>query len=168
MIAGGTVLASEVNDLQMAAAPFAFGEELLEVALGLLDVLAVRQPPPFREAVDVRVEGERRLAERLIHDDARGLVSDAREFLELFERAWHLAAMFRHDRLREALDVARFAGSESSAADEGENRALRQRRHRSRRARLRTGCAPIDSRFRNLSPRFFLRHRGADPGDRGP
>src|ERR1051325_10995639 len=73
------VLAAEVDDLQMTAAPLVAREELLQIALGLLDRRPVRQAPARCQSMDVRVDGERRLAERLAHDDARGLVADARK-----------------------------------------------------------------------------------------
>ena len=59
------VLAAEVDDLQVALSPLLAREELLQIALGLLDVLARRQSPACGEAVDVRVDREGRLAERL-------------------------------------------------------------------------------------------------------
>src|SRR5687768_13129476 len=71
-----TVLAPEIDELQVAAAPLVAGEHFLEIALGLFDVLRLRQLPASGEAVDVRIDGERRLAEGLGHDHARGLVSD--------------------------------------------------------------------------------------------
>ena len=60
-------------------------EQLLEIALGLLDGAAAREAPARRQAVDVRVDREGRMAEGLRHHDARGLVADARQRLERLE-----------------------------------------------------------------------------------
>jgi hypothetical protein len=57
--AGGAVLAAEVDELEVERAPRVAREELLQIALGLQDVSARREPPARGEPVDVRVDRER-------------------------------------------------------------------------------------------------------------
>lgn len=64
----------------------------LEVGLHLLHVLALAQPPAESQPVDVRVDGEGRVAEGLGHDDGRRLVSHAGQGLQVLEGVGHLAA----------------------------------------------------------------------------
>ena len=71
----------------MQVRPAIAREYLLEVGLGLLDVLALRQAPARGEPMNVRVDRKRRLAEGLSHDHARGLVPDAGQRLERLEVA---------------------------------------------------------------------------------
>src|SRR5207249_147841 len=51
VIARRAVFAPEVDDLQMAFPPLLGQEQLLQIALGLLDVLRLRQPPARGEAM---------------------------------------------------------------------------------------------------------------------
>src|SRR4051794_36717302 len=68
------VLPPEVNELQVPLSPLLRRPQLLQILLRLRDVLAARQPPPCREPMNVRVDREGRLAERLRHHHARRLV----------------------------------------------------------------------------------------------
>src|SRR5262249_46141716 len=86
---GGAALAREIDDLAVDLPPALGREEALQVALRLLDALSRREPPARRQAVDVGVDGEGRLAERLAHDDRRRLVPDAGQGLQLREAPRH-------------------------------------------------------------------------------
>ena len=73
------VFAAKVDDLEVTTIPSVFGENGLQVPLGLFDILSVTQPPPISQAMDMRVDGERRKTECTRHDDAGCLVADASE-----------------------------------------------------------------------------------------
>ena len=77
MSARGAILTAKVNNLQMQIVPALFGKEALTVALRLLHALAVGQPPAIDKAMDVRINGEGRLAETLGHDDLSRFMSYA-------------------------------------------------------------------------------------------
>jgi hypothetical protein len=87
--------------------------------------------------VDVRVDRERRDAERLAQDDARGLAADAGELDELLERARDLPAVLRDELLRQPDQRLRLRGREADLADERAHLLDRQLRHRRGRARAR-------------------------------
>src|SRR5690606_18138283 len=137
-------LAAEVDDLQMDLSPARFGEELLEIALRLLDRLPAREPPPRGKAMDVRVDGERRTSERLRDDDARRLVAHARQRFELLEGVRHSAAVCLGDDLRQPVQVLRLGRREAAGADVAEDLIDRERRHRLGRRRT------LEERWRDL------------------
>ena len=87
------VLAAKEDYLQVEVVPEGLGKQRLEVPLCLFHVLAVREAPALGEAVDMRVDRERRDAEDLRHHDAGGLVADSGQSLELPEALWDLPAM---------------------------------------------------------------------------
>ena len=128
--ASRAVFPTEVDQLQMYAAPALPWEHALEVALRLLDALAVRKPETRRQAMDVRVDGEGGHAERLGHDDARRLVSDAWQRFERRELGRHLPAVLGDEALRELTDVARLRRGEAAAADLREDPRNPELRHR--------------------------------------
>jgi hypothetical protein len=109
--ARGAEAAAEVDDLQVQPRPALGRERAAQVALGLLDRAAGREIPALREPVDVRVDRERRDAERLAQDDARGLAADAGELDELLERARDLPAVLRDELLRQPTSAFAFAGA---------------------------------------------------------
>ena len=55
----GTVLAPEIDDLQVELRPGVLGKDRLQVAFGTLDGRSVRESPSRGEPVDVRVDGKR-------------------------------------------------------------------------------------------------------------
>jgi hypothetical protein len=63
--AGGAVLPSIENQLNMQLVPALRRKEFFKIGLGLLNAFAVRQLPALREAVDMRIDRKRRNAERL-------------------------------------------------------------------------------------------------------
>src|SRR5438105_869110 len=83
VIARGAVFAAEVDDLQVALCPLFARKELLQIAFGLLDILARRQSPSPSQPMNVRIDRESRLAECLRYHHAGGFVSDSGE---LFQR----------------------------------------------------------------------------------
>ena len=80
--------------------------------------------------MDVRIDGESRLAKGLNHDDASRLVADAGQPLERLDVARNLPAMFFDQHLREPLEIARLARRKAATADQlqelvlGEGREL--------------------------------------------
>ena len=76
--------------------PLEFGRaRLLELQFDLERRLAGREPGAVADAEDVRVDRDRRLAERDVEHDVRGLAADARQ---RFERLARCAARRRRDR----------------------------------------------------------------------
>src|SRR5690606_29858997 len=61
MVAGGAVLSSEVDDLQMCFVPFILGDEALQITFRLFNTFSIGQAPSVCQPVDVRVYGEGRL-----------------------------------------------------------------------------------------------------------
>ena len=57
-------------------------DDLFELRLDFVDVLAGREAGAVADAEDVGVDGEGLLAERGVEDDVGGLSSDARQFLQ--------------------------------------------------------------------------------------
>jgi hypothetical protein len=127
-----TPLPPEIDHLQVHLPPRLLGEQTLQVTLGLLDAPAARQSPPLREPVDVRVDRESGSAERLNHDDARRLVSDARKLLELLERLRNAAAMALDEHSGEIPEVLRLCGGEPAAPDQMVDLVDLELRHRRR------------------------------------
>jgi hypothetical protein len=112
------VLAAELDELEVQAAPGERGKELLEIALGLLDGAAAREAPARRQPMDVRIDGEGRLTEGLLHHDARGLVAHARQGFEGLECGRHAAAVLFDQDPREPRDRLRLGWRESARADD--------------------------------------------------
>src|SRR5436190_3356724 len=98
------MLATEVDDLKVEFRPLAFGEELLQVRLGLFNVPAVAQCPAPGQAMDVRIHREGRNAERLHHHHTGGLVAYARQSLQRFHVPGHLAAVLIDQDPAQAMD----------------------------------------------------------------
>ena len=116
MPARRAVLPAEIDDLEMERVPALAREYRLEVALDLLDVARARQLPAPGEPVDVGVDRERRLLERLRHHHAGGLVADAGELLERRHVARHLAAVLGDQDAAHTGDRLRLARRESAGA----------------------------------------------------
>jgi hypothetical protein len=112
------VLAPELDQLEMQAPPRERREELLQITLGLLDRAAAREAPTRRQPVDVRVDGEGRMAEGLLHHDARGLVADARQRLERLEIRGYDARVLLEQDPREARDRLRLRRREAARTDD--------------------------------------------------
>jgi hypothetical protein len=56
-------------------------DDLLELRLDFVDILAGRETGPVADPEDMGVDREGLLAERSIEDDVRGLAADAGKFL---------------------------------------------------------------------------------------
>ena len=69
------------------------GDDLLELRLDLVDILARREAGAVADAEDVRVDRERLLAECRVEDDVGGLAADAGERLKLLAGARDLTIM---------------------------------------------------------------------------
>ena len=69
------------------------GVDSHELVLDRAHCAAGREAGPVRDAKDVRVDRDRRLAERRVQDDVRGLAADAGQRLERLAIARHLAGM---------------------------------------------------------------------------
>jgi len=122
--------------------PLVGRERGLQVDLGALDVLAVGEAPAFGQAMDVRVDRERRHAEGLHHEDRRGLVADTRQRLERFEGRGHFTAVTLHEQPRHLLQVLRLGRCEADFPNKclyfrhidgrhrGRGRGLREERRR--------------------------------------
>ena len=76
--AGGAVLATIGDNLQVQFFPVLPRPEFLEVGLGLLDIFPVGQSPPLGEAVDMRIDRKGGDLESVDHDDTGGFMTDAR------------------------------------------------------------------------------------------
>ena len=113
-----TVRATEVDDLKMQLRPVRGGEEPFQRLLGLADVASVREPPTRGKPVDVRVDGEGRLAEGLHHHHARALVTDAGQRLEFMEGVGHAPAVCVDQDPAQRPDVLRLRGREPAGADD--------------------------------------------------
>ena len=85
----GAVLSPVENDLQMQPVPGLFGKHAFEIRLGLNHALSARQTPALGQPMDVGVDGKRRNAEPLAHDDRRRFVADAWERFEMLEGVWN-------------------------------------------------------------------------------
>jgi hypothetical protein len=127
------VLAAEVDDLEVDAAPGRLGEEALQVALGLHHAAAAREPPAGGEAVDVGVHREGGRPEGLHHHDARRLVADTGKRLEQREVGGHASAVLLEQALREGRERARLLGSKAAAPDQALDLGDGEPRHRLRR-----------------------------------
>ena len=75
---GGTVLSTEINDLQMQSIPVFLREQTFEVPFGLIDVFRRTESPARRQAVDVGIDRERRHIKGLCHNYRRCFMSDTR------------------------------------------------------------------------------------------
>src|SRR5690606_22096730 len=98
----------------------------------VLDVarrLARREVRAVRDAKDVRVDGDRRLAERRVQDHVRRLASDARQLLERFAVARDLAAVLRDERLAGSDQIPRLRIEEIQAIDIALQAFLAEREH---------------------------------------
>src|SRR5712692_5282485 len=146
------ILAAEVDDLQVPLSPFLARKELFQIGLRLPHVLAFRQAPADSEAMNVRVDGEGCLAERLRHDHARGLVPNAWQLLQLVDVARHLASVFIDQCLREPFDVPSFARRQSAASNQFQDFMLGHASQcgRTRRASKERGRDAVDLRIGRL------------------
>ena len=74
-------------------------DNFFELRFDLIDCLSGRQSGAVADAKDVRVDGERFLAEGGIEDDVGGLTANAWQSLKLFARSGNLAAVVTDQRL---------------------------------------------------------------------
>src|SRR5690606_29912130 len=92
--AGGAVFPPIEDDLEVELVPGFPEKELFQVALRLDDVLSGSELPTGGQAMDVGIDGKCRYTEGLRHHDRRGLVANAREFLQIFKAGGNLSAVF--------------------------------------------------------------------------
>ena len=85
--AGRAMLAAIKDDAKMKLLPMFPRKQPFQIALGLLNAAAVRQPPTLGQPVDMGVDRECRLAKDLRHDHRRGLVPHAGQRFELGKTA---------------------------------------------------------------------------------
>jgi hypothetical protein len=133
--AGRAEAAAEVHELEVDAAPVLAREEGLQVALRLRDAAPAREAPARRQAVDVRVHREGRLAEGLHHHDARRLVADTGECLEQREVRRHAPLVLVQQALREPREGAGLLGRQPAAPDQALDLGDGEARQRLRRRR---------------------------------
>ena len=76
--------------------------ELLQPRLDFVDVVARREVGAVRDAEDVRVDRDRRLAEGGVEHDVRRLAADARQRFQRFALARHRAAVLLEQLLATA------------------------------------------------------------------
>ena len=93
------------------------GDEFQEPLLDFVDVLAGREAGPVGDAEDVRVHGDRRLAEGGVQHDVGRLAPDARQRLERVARRGNVAAVFADEDFRQCDDVLRLVAEEPDGVD---------------------------------------------------
>jgi hypothetical protein len=91
----------------MRVAAEGLGNDLLELGLDFIDILAGRETGAVADAEDVRVDCERLLPESGVEDDVGSLSADSRKLLELFAGARDLTTVPVDERLRQSDDVLR-------------------------------------------------------------
>ena len=110
------------------------GHDLDEAVLDFAHVAPGREPGAVRDAEDVRVDGDRRLAEGGVHHDVCGLAADAGQRLERRALARHFAAVPLEDHPRRREDVLRLHAPQADRADVAGKPGLAERDNRLRRA----------------------------------
>ena len=110
--------APEVDNLQVALFPFAFGENFLQVLFRLFNAAPVRESPARRQPVDVRVDGEGGNLEDMAHHDACRLVAHAGQGFQFLEGLRDLAAELFDECFRKVVDVHAFRVEESAWLDD--------------------------------------------------
>ena len=88
----------------VSVAPEGLRHDLLELRLDLVDILAGREAGAVADAEDMRVDGERLLAEGGVQYYVGGLACYSGQAKHLFHRLWDLATEFTHDNLGSAFD----------------------------------------------------------------
>ena len=158
-----TMLATEINDLQVQLVPRRRREQGLQIRLGTLDTVPIRQAPARRQPMDVRIDRKGRHPEGLRHQHRRRLVPDPRQRLQRLETRRHLALMALDQQLRHRLQVPRFRRRQPDLSNGFANHLDRQRRHRRR------GRGRIEQRRRHLVDllvgRLSRKHHGAQEGE---
>ncbi len=116
------MFAAVEDDLQVQAVPGRFGEQPLQVALGLHNAAARGQFPALGESVDVGVDRKTWHAKGLGHDHLGGFVADPRQFLQRLQIGRHFAAMLGDEDFREPADGARLLRPEPAGPNHGLDR----------------------------------------------
>ena len=88
-----------------------------ELVLDRAHRAAVREARAIRDAEDVRVDRDRRLAERGVQHDVRGLAADAGQRLERVAIARHVAAVLGDELAARRDHVLRLAVEEPDRLD---------------------------------------------------
>jgi len=88
-------------------APEGLRDDLLQLRLDFVDRLARREPRAIADPENVGVDCKGLLAERRVEHHVGGLAAHARQRLELFSGARHLAVVMIDQRLAEQDDVLR-------------------------------------------------------------
>ena len=93
------------------------GDELFQPAFDFVDILSRRQSGAIGDAKDVRVHGNRRLAEGCIQDHIGRLAPDTGKGLQCRACVRNLAAVFADEDLRQRDDVLRLVAEQTDGAD---------------------------------------------------
>jgi len=115
--------------------PELLGNEPQQALLDFVDRLAMGEAGPVCHTKHVRIDGDRRLAERGVQDDVRGLSTYAGQRLERFARLRHFSAVIADENLCEFHDVLRLVAVEADGLDVGDEPRLAEPRDRRRRVR---------------------------------
>lgn len=147
MTACFAVIASKVNDLQVAFFPFAFGECFFEVFFGLFYATPVRKSPALGEAVDVGVHREGGEFKNVAHDDTRRLVTHTGQTFEFFKGVGYFTAEALQQFFGEIVEVHAFGVKEPAGFDDFCNVVYAQLDHFSGRVSLleKDGCHLVHS-----------------------
>jgi hypothetical protein len=113
----------------MRVAAEGLGNDLLQLCLDLVDVLAWSKAGPIADAKDMRVDRERLLAECRVQNDIGSLAANAGQRLQRFPRARHLAAVLLDQCLAEQDDVLRLGVEQSDRLDRIAQRILAEVDH---------------------------------------
>src|SRR5262245_65721562 len=97
--------------------PLLFGEHVDELIVNLVGVVRAREAQALRDAEDVGIDRDGRLAERVAEDHVRGLEPDAGKRHEGVARARNFPAVLVLERLRHRDDRAGLRAIEAGRAD---------------------------------------------------
>ncbi|GAA3891532.1 hypothetical protein GCM10022276_08330 [Sphingomonas limnosediminicola] len=101
----------------MRIAPERLRNDLLELGLYLIRCLTRREAGAVADAEDMRVDGERLLAEGGVEHDVRGLTANTGQRLQLLAGPRHLAIVLIDQRLAECDDVLRLGVEQADRLD---------------------------------------------------
>src|SRR6185503_16741064 len=125
-----------VQNKPIVRMPFVFRRHhLLQFHFDFERCFAGRQSGAVSDAKDVRIDGNRRLAEGNVEDDVGGLAADTGQRLQRFARARNLAAMFGDQLLRQRNYIFSLVAEQTDGLDEVAYARFPERSHFLRRIR---------------------------------